>query len=113
MACSPLPPEVAAYFAAGRRKVKSVAANDDYTLTITFDNDEVRIFDMSDNLKGDVFQALRRLSDFRRVYIDDCGNIAWDIDPNVDSESVWSNKVDLCADSCYIYSVPLEDYRHA
>ena len=113
MARSQLPPEVAAYFAAGRRKVKSVTANDDYTLTITFYNDEVRIFDMSDNLKGDVFQPLRRLSDFQRVYVNDCGNIAWDIDPNVGSNVVWSNKVTLCADSCYIYGVPLEDSRHA
>lgn len=32
---------------------------------------------------------------------------AWDIDPNIDSNKVWSNKVDLCPDGCYIDSVPV------
>ena len=27
-------------------------------------------------------------------------------DPNVDSEVVWNNKVDLCPDCCYVDSVP-------
>lgn len=34
---------------------------------------------------------------------------AWDIDPDVDSDVVWSNKVDLCPDSCYVDSVPLDE----
>lgn len=44
---------------------------------------------------------------FRQVYLDGQHCVAWDIDPSVDSEKVWSNKVDLCPDSCYIDSVPL------
>lgn len=32
---------------------------------------------------------------FRRVYLDGQHCVAWDIDPSVDSEKVWSNKVDL------------------
>ncbi len=59
--------------------------------------------------KGTVFEPLLKLADFRRVYVDDQHCIAWDIDPAVDSEKVWNNKVDLCPDSCYIDSVPLED----
>ena len=55
MAHANLPPEVAAYFASGRRKVVSVTANNDFTLTITFDNGEVRLYDMHDELQGDVF----------------------------------------------------------
>ena len=27
--------------------------------------------------------------------------------PNVDSNEVWENKVDLCPDSCYMDSVPV------
>ena len=108
MAHANLPPEVAAYFASGRRKVVSVTANNDFTLTITFDNGEVRLYDMHDELQGDVFRPLRQLDAFQRVYIDDCGSIAWDLDPNVDNEIVWNNKVDLCPDSCYIYSKPLK-----
>lgn len=48
-------------------------------------------------------------ADFSRVYLDADGSVAWDIDPTVDSEVVWSNKVDLCPDGCYIDSVPMEN----
>ena len=34
-----------------------------------------------------------------------------DIDPNVDSDVVWNNKVDLCPDSCYVDSVPISAYQ--
>lgn len=44
---------------------------------------------------------------FERVYVDAQHSVAWDIDPNVDSDVVWSNKVDLCPDTCYIDSVPI------
>ncbi len=44
------------------------------------------------------------MSIFRRVYIDDCGCVAWDKDPTVDSNVVWNNKIDLCPDSCYLDS---------
>lgn len=33
--------------------------------------------------------------------------LIWDVDPAVDSSKVWSNKVDLCPDSCYIDSIPI------
>ena len=101
-----MPPEVAEYFAKGRRKIVSVTANDDYTLAITFDNNEIKMYDMKKNLNGTVFKPLNDLSNFKRAYIDDCGCIAWDIDPNIDSDIVWSNKIDLCSDSCYIYGNP-------
>ena len=102
-----LPPEIAQYFKSGKRKIVSVAANDNYTLTLIFDNGEIRLYDMAEALSGAVFQPLRSLTDLRRVYLDDCGCVSWDIDPNVDSNVVWSNKVDLCPDSCYLYSVPM------
>ena len=35
------------------------------------------------------------------------------VDPDVDSEKVWSNKVDLCPDSCYIDSVPVGGVANA
>lgn len=106
-----LPPEVKAYFENGRKKIKQVIANDNFTLSITFDNGEIRIYDMNETLKGKVFEPFRDLTNFKRVYIDDCGCIAWDIDPNIDSEKVWNNKVDLCPDSCYIYSIPKGEFN--
>ena len=98
------PPEVAEYFAGGRKKAQTVTANDDFTLTIKFDNGETRVFDMEKTLKGRVFAPFRNIERFREVYIDGKGSIAWDIDKNVNSDVHWFNHVDICPDNCYIYS---------
>lgn len=99
--------ETAKYFASGRKKIVGVVPNDDFTLTLSFDNGEKRLYDVRPLLeKGTVFEPFIKLENFRRVYVDDMHCVAWDIDPNVDSNKVWSNKVDLCSDSCYIDSVP-------
>lgn len=101
--------KAAEYFAAGRKQAVSVAANNDFTLAIVFDNGEKRLYDMRPLLKkGTVFEPLLQPERFRRVYLDDTGSIAWDIDPTIDSSRVWSNKIDLCPDSCYLGSVPAE-----
>lgn len=100
--------KAAEYFAGGRRTIVSAAANNDFTLTLCFDNGEKRLFDMRPLLKkGTVFEAFSDIEKFRRVYVDDAHSIAWDIDPNVDSSKVWNNKVDLCSDACYMDSVPV------
>lgn len=100
--------KAAAYFASGRKTISSVTANADYTLTLTFDNGETRLYDASHLFTaGSVFNKIKAPADFQRVYLDETHCIAWDIDPNVDSKAVWSNKLDLCPDSCYIDSVLL------
>ena len=105
--------KTAEYFAAGRRKITGVVPNDDFTLTIRFDNGERRLYDMRPLLrKGTVFEPFLRMENFRRVYVDGTHAVAWDIDPSIDSEKVWSNKVDLCPDSCYIDSVPIGGTAH-
>lgn len=99
---------MAEYFASGRKKITSVIANDDFTLTIHFDNGETRLLDAKPFLMpATVFAPFMQIENFRRVYVDDCHCIAWDIDPNIDSNTVWNNKVDLCPDTCYVDSVPL------
>lgn len=99
----------AEYFSAGRKKIIGVTANEDFTLTIQFDNGEYRRYNAQPLLqKGTVFETFANIEDFRRVYVDSQHCIAWDIDPTVDSEKVWNNKVDLCPDSCYMDSVPIE-----
>ena len=107
MASTTMPSEVQAYFASGRKKIIAVTPNDDLTLTITFNNDESRIYDMRETLNKPEFSSIRTLERFKSAYIDDAGAIAWDIDPNVDSDKVWDNKLDICPDSCYIYGKPL------
>ena len=89
--------KAAEYFAGGKKKIVGVVANRDFTLTIRFDNGEKRT----------VFEPFTDMENFSRVYVDDTHSIAWDIDPNVDSNKVWNNKVDLFADECYIDSVPM------
>ena len=90
-------PKMAKYFASGRKKIISVVANNDFTLLLTFDNSEKRIFDMKKKKK----------KDFKRVYIDDSNCVCWDRNPNVDSEVDWNNKVDLSSDVCYVDSKPI------
>ena len=99
--------KAAEYFAGGKKKITGVTPNDDFTLTISFDNGERRLYDVRPLLqKGTVFEPFADIENFRRVYVDDCNCISWDIDPNIDSSKVWSNKVDLCPDGCYIDSIP-------
>lgn len=100
--------KTAEYFAAGRRCIVAVQPNDDFTLTLDFDNGERRILDVKPILKpGTLFEPFMKLENFKRVYLDDSHSVCWDVDPSVDSKEVWENLVDLCPDSCYMESVPV------
>ena len=100
--------KAAKYFASGRRKPIVVIPQDSTHLIITFDNNEKRILDMSSYIqKGTVYNILSDKSIFERCYIDSEGSICWDKDPNVDSNKVWSNKIDIGADNCYLESSAL------
>lgn len=99
---------MAEYYAAGRKRIISVQANADFTLTLSFDNGEVRLYDCKPFLEdGTVFAPFKQYDNFKRVYLDDQHCVSWDIDPNVDSNVVWNNKVDLCPDGCYVDSLPI------
>ena len=100
--------KMAEYFASGRKTITSVVPNNDFTLTLSFDNGEKRIFDVAPLIeKGTVFETFSDLENFKRVYIDEEHCVAWDINPEIDSNVVWNNKVDLCPDACYVDSVPV------
>jgi len=99
---SSMPPEVESYFASGAKRITSVVANSDYSLTLTFDNGETRLYNMRETVEEKPFSKIKHK--FRDAFLDDCGTVAWDIDSDVDSNAVWGNRVDLCPDSCYIYS---------
>lgn len=100
---------IAKYYASGRKKIIDVKANENYTLVITFNNGEKRLMDCKTFIKDNtVFEILKDYNVFKRVYVDSTHSISWDKDPNIDSEKVWSNKIDLCPDSSYIDSVPIE-----
>ncbi len=101
-----MPQEVRDYFVSGTKKIERVAPNDDYTLTVYFDNGETRLYDMNDMLYG-VFDILKDKDKFKEAFIDEYGNIAWDIDKKVNSGIQWNNRIDLCTDSVYIESKPV------
>lgn len=88
------------------RKIKTVKPLENYVLLLAFDNGEVKKYSMLDELTG-VFSVLKRKEKFNQVFINDVGNIAWDIDENVDSSIHWENQIDLCKDMLYMSSVPV------
>ncbi len=107
-----LEPKMAEYYASGRKQIINVVPNEDFTLTLTFDNGEVRLYDVTPYLlPNTVFDSFRNWEDFRRVYLDENHCISWDIDPNIDSNLFWNNKIDLCPDSCYVDSIPIKDTK--
>lgn len=100
--------KMAEYFASGRKRITKVVPRNDFTLLLSFDNGETRLYDAGPLLQaGTVFAPFREWNNFRRVYLDEDHSVCWDIDPNVDSNEVWNNKVDLCPDSCYVETVVL------
>jgi len=70
-----------------------VIPNDDYTLTITFDNGEIRIFDIKPYLDKGIFTELKNMEYFKKVRVDDM-------------TISWNNKQDICPDILYEDSVP-------
>ena len=99
-----MPRSVKEYFENGPIKITKVIPNDDYSLTVCFDNNEQRVYHMAENLYG-VFEVLQNKEKFKAVFVDERGNIAWDIDQNVDSNINWTNRIDICKDAVYMDSM--------
>lgn len=72
-------------------RVKTVKPNPDYTLTLTFTNDEVRVFDVKPYLDKGIFKELKNLALFNSVK------------PFLGSIQ-WKNGQDLCPDTLYLDS---------
>lgn len=90
------------------RKIKAVEAIDPYVLRLTFDNGEIKIHDMSNELTG-VFEILKSKEKLRQVFINDVGNVAWNMDDGIDSSEHWENQIDLCKDMLYLESVAVSE----
>ena len=99
-------PNIKKYFE-NPRKLIDIVPGEGYQLFLTFDNGEKKIYDMRDQLQG-VFQVLKNKHKFDTVFIDEFGNAAWDIDENVNSDSHWNNRIDVCKDALYLDSRKLE-----
>jgi hypothetical protein len=73
-------------------RVKDVKANTDYTLSLTFSNGEVKVFDMKPYLDKGVFRELKDPGLFKSVK------------PFLGSIQ-WQNELDLCPDTLYEESI--------
>ena len=56
-----------------------------------------------------VFAVLKDIKKFESVFIDEVGNVAWDIDENIDSSIHWEKRIDLCKDMLYLESTAIHD----
>lgn len=73
-------------------RVKDVKANTDYTLSLTFNNGEVKVFDMKPYLDKGAFRELKYPGMFKSVK------------PFLGSIQ-WQNELDLCPDTLYEESI--------
>ncbi len=72
-------------------RVSRVTANDDHTLTLTFENGEVREYDCRALLDLGVLRSLRDLSAFTRA--------------RANGRTVeWPGEIDICPDTLYLDS---------
>ncbi len=76
-------------------RVKSVKPNSDFTLTITFTNDEIRIFDVKPYLDKGIFRELKNKNVFNSVK------------PFLGSVQ-WQGGQDFCPDTLYTEGKTLE-----
>ena len=75
-------------------KITDVKPLDDYKILLTFSNNEKRIKDMKPYLNKGVFTKLKNKNFFNTVHI------------SFDTIS-WNEEIDLCADTLYETSIPL------
>lgn len=74
------------------RTITNVYANDDWTLNISFNDGEERIFDIKPLLSCEAFKTLTSLKDFKSVR-----NGGYFIE--------WENEADLSADTLYLEGI--------
>jgi len=80
-------------------RVKEVIPTDEYTLKLTFKNNEQAIYDCSDLLDFGVFKELKDINYFKQAHIE-YGTV------------VWPNEQDICPDTLYLDSKHLTKYKN-
>lgn len=70
-------------------RLKKVTPNDDYTLSLVFENGEAGVYDCSDLVDFGVFKEFRNIGYFKQVFIS-FGTAAW------------PNGQDICPDTLYL-----------
>ncbi len=72
----------------------SVAAAEDYTLKITFNNGETRLFNAAPYLVYPAFEALKSISLFMQAHV-------------AHNTVVWNEEVDMAPENLYLESTPV------
>ena len=72
-------------------RIIDVRANDNYTLDVTFDNGEIRVFDVQPYLGIGIFKSLKDIGEFKTVKAS-LGTV------------VWEKGQDFCPDMVYLES---------
>jgi hypothetical protein len=80
-------------------RVKKVKTESDYRLRLTFEDGEIRVFDMKPYLSVGVFRGLKDESSFRSARAT-LGTVQW------------KDGQDLCPDTLYEGSTPLASVKH-
>ncbi|MGD1939024.1 MAG: DUF2442 domain-containing protein [Cyanophyceae cyanobacterium] len=75
-------------------RVTAVQTRANYTLELTFTNDEVRLYDCSPILDFGVFQELKNKDYFKQAKA-------------FNGTVCWPNEQDICPDTLYLDSVPV------
>ena len=99
--------KTAEYFASGRKQILSATPNKDFTLTLTFDSGEIRLYDMKPLIRSQtVFSFLEDYQCFSQVYLDEYHAVSWKRPLSGPDDPGPSSKIDLCPDQCYTDSIP-------
>ena len=74
--------------------IKEVKPLDEYKLLLTFENNEVRLFDMSPYLGKGIFKELKDKSKFNSVKV--CfDTIEWENEADMDPEMLYEDSIQL------------------
>ena len=72
--------------------VKEVKPLDEYKLLVTFENGEVKLFDMNPYLNNGIFSELRDLSLFKSAKVN-FDTVEWENEADIDPETLYEDGI--------------------
>lgn len=72
--------------------VKEVKTLDDYRLLLTFENGEIKIFDMKPYLDKGIYKELRKMSVFKSAKVN-FDTVEWNNEADIDPETLYEDGV--------------------
>ena len=75
--------------------VKEVKPLDEYKLLVTFENGEVKLFDMNPYLTKGIFRELRDVSLFKSAKVK-FDTVEWENEADIDPETLYEDGIPYC-----------------